>query len=125
MRFRPPVINVYGALIVAIHFDLSDDLLEVLKTDVGAAIERSDPSFLILDISGLEVMDSFVTRGVTDLARVARLMGVEPVISGMRPAVAGTLVDMEVSLGGVACAINLEAALDIARRRRSEQEEAP
>lgn len=116
MRFRPPVISAYGSLIVAIQFDLTDELLEQLKSDVASEIERIGPRHLILDISGLEVMDSFVTRGVTDLARVARLMGVRTVISGMRPAVAATLVDMQVSLAGVDCAINLETALERVRR---------
>lgn len=108
---RIPIIRLYNNLIVSIQVALSDALLERLTEDITQAIERSRPRGLIIDISGIDVMDSFISRAVRDIGILARLMGVQTVISGMAPMIAMTIVEMGVDLKGVHSALDLEGAL--------------
>jgi rsbT antagonist protein RsbS len=112
-----PLISLYGNLIVSIQVTLSDHLVARLVADVTRAIEDRPISGLIIDISGVDVMDSYITRCVRDLALTARLMGTETVICGMRPVVVMTMVEMGLDLPGVSSALNLERALESLVRR--------
>lgn len=107
-----PLINLYGNLIVSIQVSLSDPLVARLVADVTRAIETTTVTGLIIDVSGVDVMDSYITRCVRDLAMTARLMGTETVICGMRPVVVMTMVEMGLDLQGVSSALNLERALE-------------
>ncbi len=109
---RIPIIRLYGNLIVPIQVALSDDLVKQLKDDVTLAIERLSPSGLVIDVSGIGVMDTFITRTIRDVALVARLMGTKTVISGLDPMIAITLVEMDMDLKGVDTALDLEAAIE-------------
>ncbi|MDC3379537.1 STAS domain-containing protein [Planctomycetota bacterium] len=106
-----PVITLAGNLIVSIQVDLTDESLERLKEAVGDEIERRAPGGLVIDVSGLAVMDSYITRGLCDLAGIARLMGVRTLLCGLRPQVAITLVEMGIELEGIQTALSLDAAL--------------
>lgn len=112
-----PLISLYGNLIVSIQVTLSDHLVARLVADVTNAIETAPVSGLIIDISGVDVMDSYITRCIRDLAMTARLMGTETVICGMRPVVVMTMVEMGLDLQGVSSALNLERALESLVRR--------
>lgn len=116
-EFRLPVIELYGTLIVAIQVDVSDELLAQLREDVSGRIERTGAACLIIDVSGVQLMDSYITRGLCDLALMARLMGVDTILCGIQPGVAATLVEMGLDIRGVTCARNLELALEAARAR--------
>jgi rsbT antagonist protein RsbS len=108
---RIPIVRLSGKLIVSIQTALSDTVVDRLQQDVAAACERGDARGLVVDVSGVDVLDSYITRSLRDLAVMARLMGVETVVCGLRPAVAMTLVEMGMELPGVRTALNLDRAL--------------
>ncbi|MDD5308646.1 MAG: STAS domain-containing protein [Deltaproteobacteria bacterium] len=114
--FRIPIIKLKDNLIVSIQGSLGDRLVIQLKEDITSAIERGGVRGLVIDLSGIDVMDSFISRAIRDIGLVARLMGVRAVISGMEPMVAMTLVEMGMGLESVKAALNLEAALDMLAR---------
>lgn len=119
-----PIIKLHSNLIVSIQIALSDDLVLQLKDDITEAIDRTGARGLIIDVSGIDVMDSYISRALRDISLIARLMGVRTVISGMDPMIAMTLVEMGMDLRGVSTQLNLEAALDVLDRDEDEQEEA-
>jgi rsbT antagonist protein RsbS len=117
-----PLIRLYGNLIVSIQVSLTDSLIERLIGDITQAIESSQVSGLILDLSGVDMLDSHLTYRIRTLAVAARLMGVDTVVCGMRPAVVMTIVEMGLDLVGVSIALNLERALELLVNRAPEQE---
>mgnify|MGYP003574394261 CR=1 FL=1 len=122
---RIPIIRLYGNLIVSIQVSLSDKLVNQLKDDITEAVERSDAQGLIIDVSGVDVMDSYISRALRDIGVIVRLMGVSTVISGMHPIIAMTLVQMGLDLKGMRSALNLESAIEmLAETRRVETEMA-
>lgn len=117
---RIPIINLYRNLIVPIQGAVVDATMTRLIEDVTTRIERDGASGLVIDVSGVEVMDSFMTRNIRDLALTARLMGVHTVVSGLAPAVAIALVEMGLELGvsgagqhGLVTTLNLERAIEV------------
>ncbi len=122
---RIPVIGLYGNLIVPIQGAISDDVMAGLQHDVMHRIEEGDFRGLVVDVSGVEVLDSYLTRNLRDLAVTARLMGVAAVVSGLRPAVAITLVEMGLEIPGVHTALNLERALEMLYETQEEEALAP
>jgi rsbT antagonist protein RsbS len=109
---RIPLIRLFGNLIVPIQVSLSDSLVERLRDDVTLAIEQGRVSGLIVDLSGVDMMDSYITRCIRDLALSARLMGVDTVVCGIPRAVVITLVEMGLGIPGIASALNLDRALE-------------
>src|SRR4051812_16722250 len=99
---------------------MSDESVCRLREDVTARIGQESAYGLILDLSALAFMDSFVTRVVRDLALIARLMGVSTVVCGLSPEIAVTLTDMGLDLPGVVTALNLERAIEALFRMRDE-----
>jgi rsbT antagonist protein RsbS len=114
-----PLITLFGNLIVPIQVTLSDGLITRLTTDVTRAIEGGSVSGLIIDVSGVDMMDSHITRCLRDLALTARFMGVDTIVCGMRPAVVITLIEMGLSVPGISSALNLERALEVLLRRNA------
>ncbi len=112
---RIPIISLYGNLIVSIQVELSDSLVEQLKDDVTSRIAESGARGLVVDVSGVEVMDSYISRAIRDIGLMAKLMGTRTAISGVNPMVAMTLVEMGLELPGVRSALNLESALELLR----------
>ncbi|HRI67135.1 MAG TPA: STAS domain-containing protein [Polyangium sp.] len=110
---RIPIVRLQGKLIVSIQTALSDTVVDRLQQDVATACERGDARGLVVDLSGVDILDSYITRSIRDLAVMARLMGVETVVCGLRPAVAMTLVEMGMELPGVRTALNLDRALSL------------
>ena len=112
---RIPIIKLHGVLIVSIQVALSDHLVMQLKDDITHKIDRSQARGLVIDLSGIDVMDSYISRTIRDIGLVARMMGVRTVISGLDPMIAMTLVEMGLELKGVRTALDLESALDLLR----------
>lgn len=121
---RIPIINLYSNLIVPIQGAIGDNVMAQLQEDVTRRIEGGDAKGLVIDVSGIEIMDSFMTRNIRDLALTARLMGVHTVVSGLRPAVAITLVEMGLEIPGIQTTLNLERAIECLAEMH-EAEEAP
>jgi|HubBroStandDraft_6_1064221.scaffolds.fasta_scaffold698165_2 rsbT antagonist protein RsbS len=118
---RIPIIGLYDDLIVPIQGAIADDVMVTLQDDVTRRIQDGNVRGLIVDVSGVETLDSFLTRNLRDLALSARLMGVTAVVSGLRPAVAITLVEMGLEIPGVHTALNLERALELLGDARDEE----
>jgi rsbT antagonist protein RsbS len=115
---RVPIVELYGTLIVPVQMALSDRVVRQLKDDVTARLQRTRAAGLVIDISGVDILDSYLSRAIRDLGLMARLMGVETVISGLDPMMAITLVEMGLGLGGVRTELNLERALESLRAER-------
>ena len=120
-----PLIRLFGNLIVSIQVALTDTLIEHLIGDITQEIERTQVTGLILDLSGVDMLDSHLTYRLRTLAVAARLMGVDTVVCGMRPAVVMTIVEMGLDLIGVSSALNLERALDVLVNRAALREDPP
>jgi rsbT antagonist protein RsbS len=108
-----PILRIGSNLLASIQVDLGDRIAELFQEDVLAAIERTRARGLVLDLTGLEVVDSYVARILADTARMARLMGAETIVAGMRPEVAATLVRMGYPMDGVRTALDIDAALRV------------
>ena len=113
---RIPVLRVGSILVVSIQVDLHDTLAEALQEDIGKAIDRHNAQGVLIDISGLDVVDSFIGATLGRMAEMAKLLGAELVIAGMRPAVAITLVELGVDLPEVGTAMNVDRGLALLRQ---------
>jgi len=111
VRGSIPILKVASTLLVTLQTDLHDAMAEAFQQDLLSAIEREPVSGLLIDISGLYMVDSYVARILTETGKMARLMGTETVIVGMRPEVAATLVRMGYSFGAVRTALNVDEGL--------------
>jgi len=110
-----PILRIRGHLLVSVQTELADDVVEQFQNDVLSAIERERDrgGGLLLDISSLRVVDTFVARVLADTAAMAALMGRQTVLCGMRPEVAATLVQMGYLLPTVKTALSLDHGLDL------------
>lgn len=117
---RIPVVSVGGCLVVSIQSSPSDSVLLQLRTDLCNTILAKRPRGVVLDVHGVQLLDSFMTRNLHDIVGIARLMGVPTAICGLGPLVALTLVEMGLTLGGIHTALTLDRALEhFARRDRA------
>jgi rsbT antagonist protein RsbS len=117
---RIPVIRLAGNLLVSIQVEMTDRVLAKLKDDVASAVDSSGASGLVIDVAGIETMDSFISRSICDLALIARLMGVPTVLCGIRPAVAVTLAEMGINLRGVPNVLDLDEAVSLLAEKNSD-----
>ncbi|MFD3685220.1 STAS domain-containing protein [Nocardiopsis sp. NPDC058631] len=99
-----PVLDLGGLLLVSIQGELADSAAAALRTDVTAAVARTGSRGLIIDISSLEIVDSFLARVLAEVALASRLLAARTVLVGMRPAVAITLVELGLTLEGMTTA---------------------
>jgi rsbT antagonist protein RsbS len=111
MRGQIPILRVGTNLLTTIHIDLDDSIAEAFQGDVLTAIERTGAKGLVVDISALESVDTYVARVLADTGRMAKLMGARTVLVGMRPEVAATLVGMGYSMIGVETALDVDEGL--------------
>ncbi|WP_053644776.1 MULTISPECIES: STAS domain-containing protein [unclassified Streptomyces] len=116
MSDRVPVLKIGDILLVSIQVDLEDQMVLDLQDDLSQQIVATGARGVVIDISALEIVDSFVGRMLATTAGISRVLGAETVVVGMRPAVAMTLVELGLSLGGVRTALNLELGLGYLRR---------
>jgi rsbT antagonist protein RsbS len=108
---RLPIIRLWNRVVVPIQGEITDDLAEQISHEVLKAIHESGPRGLVLDLTGVWIMDSHLCSVLSNLAASARLMGTPTIISGLSPEIAMTLQMMGVELEGVATALSLEQAL--------------
>ncbi|MGZ3421531.1 MAG: STAS domain-containing protein [Polyangiales bacterium] len=116
-----PIIKLYGNLLVSVQVALSDRVILELKEDIAREIRRSDVHGLVIEVSGVDLFDSFIARSIQDIAQIARLMGVRTVLAGLNAGMAITLVEMDMELEGVQTALSLESALDMLARARGKE----
>jgi rsbT antagonist protein RsbS len=108
---RVPILKVGRTLFVSIQIDLEDDTVVRLQEDLADELTATGATGVIIDITGVEIVDSFTGRMLTMIGSISRLFDAETVIVGMRPAVAVTLVELGLSLQGVRTALNAEKGL--------------
>ncbi len=119
---RIPVLKLGSALLVTIQVDMHDELASALQEDLTTRIVESGARGVLIDISSLDVVDSFIGRMLGSIATMSKLLDAETVVVGMRPAVAITLVELGLPLQGVSTALDVERGLEklraAAQRRR-------
>ena len=110
---RIPILKMGPVLLVSIQVDMHDQLALTLQDDLTDRIVKTRAHGVLIDISSLEVVDSFIGRMLGNIAAMSRVLDAETVVVGMRPAVAITLVELGMSLPGVRTALNVERAMEI------------
>ncbi len=110
---RIPILKMGEFLLVTIQVDMHDRLAMTLQDDLTAKIQSSGARGVLIDISALEMVDSFIGRMLANIASMSRILDAHTVVVGMRPAVAITLVELGLSLSGVRTAINVEKGMAI------------
>jgi rsbT antagonist protein RsbS len=108
---RVPVLRLGDVLLVSIQVDLADELALRLQEDLADQIVATGARGVLIDISGLDIVDSFTGRVLSTIAAVSRVLDAQTVVVGMRPAVAITLVELGLTLRGVRTALNVELGI--------------
>lgn len=112
-----PIVRLGDALIATVQEELYDRDALRLQEDLGALLERTGARGVLLDLSVVQTVDSFLASVIGNVAAMARLMGAETVVAGIRPAVAVTLVELGLELRGVQTVLDAEKGLVLLRRR--------
>src|SRR3954453_13923750 len=114
---RIPILKLGEALLVTIQVDMHDRLAMALEEDLTTQIVQHTAKGVLIDISALEIVDSFIGRTLANIAMIAKVLDADTVVVGMRPAVAITLVELGLSLPGVRTALNAERGMAMIRNR--------
>jgi rsbT antagonist protein RsbS len=108
---RIPILQMGEFLLVTIQLDMHDGLAMTLQEDLTDRIVQTHTRGVLIDISALEIVDSFMGRVLGNIAKMSQVLDAETVVVGMQPAVAITLVELGVSLGGIRTALNVEKGM--------------
>lgn len=108
-----PIVTITGCVIVAIRDDLDDQAVLLLQDQLVEEVARRGARGVIIDISSLEIVDTFAGRMLGAMAQMARMMNARTILVGMRPAVAMTLVELGMTLDGVETALNADKAMNL------------
>jgi rsbT antagonist protein RsbS len=117
---RIPILKFGNALLVTIQVDMHDRLATALEEDLTSKIVEVGAKGVLIDISALEIVDSFIGRMLDNIAAVSRVLDADTVVVGMRPAVAITLVELGLSLAGVKTALNVERGMQLIQQKLDE-----
>ena len=112
---RIPILRMGEFLLVTIQVDMHDRLAMTLQDDLTARIAETGARGVLIDISALEIVDSFIGRMIANISSMARVLDAQTVVVGMQPAVAITLVELGLSLTGVRTALNVEKGMNLLR----------
>ncbi|MBL8690415.1 MAG: STAS domain-containing protein [Rhodospirillaceae bacterium] len=112
---RIPILKFGYSLLVTIQVDMHDQLAMTLQDDLTSRLVKERARGVLIDISALEIVDSFMGRVLNNIAAMAKILDAVTVVVGMRPAVAITLVELGLDLPGVKTALNVERGMDLIR----------
>ena len=112
---RIPILRMGNYLLVTIQVDMHDKLALTLQDDLTNRISEVNAKGVLIDISSLEIVDSFIGRTLANIASMARVLDAATVVVGMQPAVAITLVELGMSLPGIRTALNVESGMEFLR----------
>lgn len=112
---RIPILKLGDFLLVTVHVDMHDRLAMALQEDLTEKIVATHARGVLIDISALDIVDSFIGRMLGNIASMSGILDAKTVVVGMRPAVAITLVELGLSLPGVRTALNVEKGMDLLR----------
>lgn len=119
-----PILRMGEFLLVTIQVDMHDRLALALQDDLTNRISDTGARGVLIDISSLEIVDSFIGRMLGNIAAMSRVLDARTVVVGMQPAVAITLVELGMSLEGVKTALNVDAGMELLRESVDDQTEA-
>jgi rsbT antagonist protein RsbS len=118
---RIPILQMGSFLLVTIQVDMHDQLALNLQDDLSELISKTSARGVLIDISALDIVDSFVGRMIGTISGLSRIMDAETVLVGMQPAVAITLVELGMTLPGVSTALNVERGMKLLHERAHAQ----
>ncbi|HTU26974.1 MAG TPA: STAS domain-containing protein [Pirellulales bacterium] len=119
---RIAILQMGEFLLVTIQIDMHDQLATRLQDDLTEMVERTGACGVLIDISALEMVDSFIGRMIANISGMTRILGARTVVVGMQPAVAITLVELGLSLPGVKTALNVQRGMDYLRAEHAAEE---
>lgn len=108
---RIPILQMGKLLLVTIQVEMDDQIALMLQDDLTARIEKIGARGVLIDISALEIVDSFIGRMIGNISAMSRILNARTVVVGMRPAVAITLVELGLTMAGVKTALNVERGM--------------
>ena len=114
---RIPILRMGDFLLVTIQVDMHDQLASALQDDLTSKIAQTRAKGILIDISSLDIVDSFIGRMLANTSAMARVLGAEAVVVGMQPAVAITLVELGLNMSGVHTALDVEKGMEMLRNR--------
>jgi rsbT antagonist protein RsbS len=120
-----PILRMGPFLLVTIQVDLYDRLAENLEADLVQMVSKTGAMGVLIDISAVSIIDSFMGRIIGNIASMSKIMDAETVVVGMQPAVAITLIELGLPLKGVQCALNVERGMDLLRSKIALNEGTP
>lgn len=112
-----PILRMGHFLLVTIQVDLYDQLAETLEADLVNMVQRTEAKGVLIDVSSVSIIDSFMGRILGNIAGMTKIMDAETVVVGMQPAVAITLVELGLPLKGVHTALNVEKGMELLRSK--------
>ncbi|MCG2591583.1 STAS domain-containing protein [Ramlibacter sp. XY19] len=116
--YRIPILQMGQVLLVTIQLDMQDQMALALQDDLANKISTTGAKGVMIDISALEIVDSFVGRMLASISGISRILDATTVVVGMQPAVAITLVELGLSLEGVRTALNVERGMELLAHSR-------
>jgi len=119
---RIPILKMGDFLLVTIQVDMHDQLAMALQDDLTSQIVKTRAHGVLMDISSLEIVDSFIGRMLSNIAAMSRVLDARTVVVGMQPSVAITLVELGLSLKGVHTALNVEKGMEFLRASLGQKE---
>ena len=119
---RIPILRMGNLLLVTIQVDLYDKLAETLEADLVQMISKTNAKGVLIDISAVSIIDSFMGRIIGNIATMSRVLDAETVVVGMQPAVAITLVELGLPLKGVASALSVDKGMEVLRGKIESKE---
>jgi rsbT antagonist protein RsbS len=122
---RIPILKLGEFLLVSIQIDMHDRLAISLQDDLTGKIVATGAKGVLIDISALDIVDSFIGRMLGNIAGMSRILDAETVVVGMQPSVAITLVELGVSLPGIRTALNIDKGMELLRQSLEEQWDSP
>lgn len=114
---RIPILKMGDFLLVTIQVDLYDQLAETLESDLVNMVRKHNSKGVLIDISAVSIIDSFMGRILGNISIMSKIMDAETVVVGMQPAVAITLVELGLPLKGIHCALNVERGMELLRSK--------
>jgi rsbT antagonist protein RsbS len=119
---RIPILKMGEYLLITIQVDMHDQLAMSLQDDLMSQIAKTSAKGVLIDISALDMVDSFIGRMINNISSMSGILGAATVVVGMQPAVAITLVELGLSLQGVKCALNVDRGMQYLRSVRAAEE---
>jgi rsbT antagonist protein RsbS len=121
---RVPILRIGQCLLVTVQVDMHDQLAMTLQNDLTEKIVAAKARAVLIDISALEMVDSFIGRMLGNIAAMSSVLDAQTVVVGMQPAVAITLVELGLSLPGIRTALNVDAGMAMIRRALEDTDKA-